>query len=67
MEGESKISIQSRKHIFWKTSINYQEPKLRVHINGIVIVSLIDTGVDVTLVENLGIQIVLFKMQMFIC
>ena len=50
MEDKSKIPIRNRKHIFWQTSINDQRPKLRVHINGIVIVGLIDTGADVTII-----------------
>ena len=48
MEDKSKIPIGHRKHIFWQTSMNDQRPKLRVRINGIVIVGLIDTGVDVS-------------------
>ena len=50
MEDKSKIPIGNRKRIFWQTSINDQRPKLRVHINGIVIVCLIDTGVDVSII-----------------
>ena len=50
MEDESKIPVGNRKHIFWQTSINDQRPKLRVCINGIVIVGLIDTGVDVSII-----------------
>ena len=48
MEDMSKISIGNRKRILWQTSINDQRPKPRVRINGIVIVGLIDTGVDVS-------------------
>ena len=50
MEDKSKIPIGNRKRIFWQTSINDQRPKLRVHINGIVIVGKIDTGVDVSII-----------------
>ena len=57
--------IFQNKCIFWQTYINDQRPKLRVCINGIVIVGLIDTGVDVSSLQNLGIQIGLFKRQMF--
>ena len=46
MENESKIPTGNRKCIFWKTSINDQKPKLRVHINGTVNVNLIDMGTD---------------------
>ena len=50
IKDESKILIGNRKHIFWQTSINDQRPKLRVHINGIVIIGLIDTGADVSII-----------------
>ena len=46
MEDKSKVPIGNRKCIFWQTSINDQRSKLRMHINGIVIVGLIDTGAD---------------------
>ena len=48
MEDKSKITIGNKSCIFWQTSINDQRPKLRVLINGIVIVGLIDMGVDVS-------------------
>ena len=64
MEDKSRILIENRKHIFWQTSINDQRPKLREGINGITIVGLIDMGADVSLLQNLGIQIGLFKKQM---
>ena len=57
LEDESKIPVGNRKCIFWQTSISDQRPKLRVHINGIVIVSLIDMGTNASLLQNLGIQI----------
>ena len=44
MEDKSKIQIGNKKRIFWQTSINDQRPKLRVHIIGIVIIGLINTG-----------------------
>ena len=37
-------------HIFWKTSINDQRPKIRVCINGIVIEGLIDKDADVSII-----------------
>ena len=37
-------------HIFWKTAINDQRPKIRVCINGIVIEGLIDKGADVSII-----------------
>ena len=48
MEYESKTSIRNRKCIFWHTSINDQRPKLRVHINDIVIEGLLDTSTNVS-------------------
>ena len=50
MEHKSKISVGNRKHIFWQTSINDQRPKLRVCINGIAIVGLIDMGEDISII-----------------
>ena len=55
MEDESKTPIGNRKHLFWQTSINAQRPKLKVHINDIAIEGLLDIGVDVSLLQNLGI------------
>ena len=49
MEDKSKIPKGNKKCIFWKTSINDQKPKLRGHINGIVIVGLIDMGTNVSI------------------
>ena len=50
MEDESKIPIKKRKCTFSQTSINDQRPKLRVHINGVTIVGLIDKGADVSII-----------------
>ena len=44
MEDETKIPIENRKHIFWQTFINDQRPKLRMHINEIVIEGLLNMG-----------------------
>ena len=49
-ENKSKIPIGNRKCIFWQTSINHQRPKLRILINGIVIVGLIDTEADMSMI-----------------
>lgn len=65
MENQSKIPIGNKKRVFSQTSINDQKPKLREHINDIIIVCLLDTDVDVSLLKNLGLQIGLFKRQMF--
>ena len=61
VEDESKTSVGERKHILWQTSINDQRPKLRVCINGIFIASLLGMGAEESLLQNLGIQIGLFK------
>ena len=50
LEDKSEIQIGNKKCIVWQTSINDQRPKLRVRINGIVIVGLIDTGADVSII-----------------
>ena len=50
MEDKVKILIGNTKCIFWQTSINDQRPRLRAHINDIVIIGLIDTGVDVSII-----------------
>ena len=55
MEDESNTAVGNMKHIFWQTSISDQRPKLRVCINGIVIEGLINMGVDVSLLQSLGI------------
>ena len=34
VENESRNLVGQRKHIFWQTSINEQRPKLRVCVNG---------------------------------
>ena len=47
---EAKPTGGNRKCIFWQTSINYQQPNLRVHINNIVVKGLLDTGADVTII-----------------
>ena len=65
VENKSNTSVEHRKCIFWQTSINDQRPKLRVYINGIKTVGWIDISVDISLLQNLGIQIGLFKRQMF--
>ena len=49
MEDKSIISVENRKPIFWKTSINDQRPNLRVLLNDIIIVGLIDMGVEVSI------------------
>ncbi len=36
--------------VFWQTSINNQNPKLRVCVNGIFITGLLDTGADVSII-----------------
>ena len=46
MEDESKTPVESRKYIIWQTYISDQRPKLRVHINDIVIEGIIDLGTD---------------------
>ena len=50
MEDESKIPIGSRKCIFLQSSINVQRPKLRVHINFIVIWGLLNMGAHATII-----------------
>ena len=50
MEDESKTPVRNRKCLFWQTSINDQRPKLRVHINNIVIEELLDMGMDVSII-----------------
>ena len=51
MDDESKTSVGHRKHIFWQTSVNNQNPKQRVCMNGIFIEgSLLDMGVDVSII-----------------
>ena len=50
LEDKSEIQLENKKHVFWQTSINDQRPKLRVRIYGIVIVGLIDTGSDVSII-----------------
>ena len=50
MEDKSKIPIGNRKHIFWQTSIYDQRPKLRVYINNIVIVGLINMCVNMSII-----------------
>ena len=46
------INIRNRKCVFWQTSINNQRTELRMHINGIVIVGLIDMGTDVSIITR---------------
>ena len=50
LEDESKTPVRNRKHIYWKTSINDQRPKLRVRVNDIVMEELLDTGAEVTII-----------------
>ena len=50
LEDKSEIQLGNKKRVFWQTSINDQRPKLRVRINGIVIIGLIDTGADVSII-----------------
>ena len=50
LEDKSEIQLGNKKRVFWQTSINDQRPKLRVRINGIVIVGLIDTGAEVSII-----------------
>lgn len=44
-------------NIFWQTSVNNQIPKLRVHINNIVIEVLLDTGADITITGETSTEI----------
>ena len=48
--GLVDIGTDVTMYIFWQASINDQRPNLRVHINNIVIVGLLDTGADVTFI-----------------
>ena len=50
LEDKSEIQLGNKKRVFWQTSINDQRLKLRVRINGIVIIGLIDTGADVSII-----------------
>lgn len=50
MENKSNISIGKSNHIIWQTFKNDPRPKLRVHINGIVIIAFIYTGTAVSVI-----------------
>ena len=50
VEDKSKLLIGNRKCIFWQNSINDQRENLRVYINGIEIVGLIDIDTDVSVI-----------------
>ena len=50
MEDKSNIPVEKRIHIFWQTSINDKKPKSRTHKNCIVIVGLIDTRAEVSII-----------------
>lgn len=38
------------ENMFWETVINDQRPKLKLQVNGIEIVGLVDTGTDITII-----------------
>lgn len=38
------------ENMFWESVINDQRPKLKLKVNGIEIVSLVDTGTDITII-----------------
>ena len=50
MEDKSKIPIGNWKLTFRQSSVNYQSSKLRVHINGFVIVDFVDMGIDMIII-----------------
>ena len=50
IDDKSKIPVGNRKLIFWWTTVNDQRLKLRVCINDIAVVGLIDTGADMSII-----------------
>ena len=42
------------KHMFWKTVLNDQRPKLMVQMNGVDIEVLVDTGSDINMLSQLS-------------
>lgn len=38
------------ENMFWESVINDQRPKLKLQVNGIEIVGLVDTGTDITII-----------------
>lgn len=58
----TKSSRETRKQIFWHTTINDQRPWLEIHVNDNEIEGLVDNGVDVTIRSSKSrVQISLFK------
>ena len=47
---QSNNWLKDELHVFWQTSINKQRLKLRVCVNVIFIIDLLDTGADVSII-----------------
>lgn len=49
-KGRTGESEDSRKQVFWQTTINYQRPKLKLYLDKIEIGGLADTKTDITII-----------------
>lgn len=44
--------VEVLENMFWESVINDQRPKLKLQVNGIEIVGLVDTGTDITIIYH---------------
>ena len=50
MVGKEKNSGKIVKRIFWQTSITEQRPNLKIQVHGVIIVGMLDTGANCSII-----------------